>query len=60
MKCTASESNIKDMGESELEGSQDVSTGIEVKLGKNCDRKIFNEIFLMEPGEGIEGKKFSP
>jgi len=49
MKFTASESNFIDILDSGSEDSQDLSTGIEVTLGKIV-RKFFNEIFLMEPG----------
>jgi len=53
MKFTASESNIIDIRDSDSDGSQDLSTGNEVNLGKNCDKK-FDEIFLMEPGRNGE------
>jgi len=50
MKYTASESIIFDIRDSGSEGSQDLSTGIEVKLGKIVIENFSMKFFLMEPG----------
>jgi len=57
MKYTASESNIIDIRDSDSDGSQEETTGNEVNLGKNCDKK-FDENFLMEPGRNCEENFF--